>query len=318
MVLEIARRFLLVPMIASNVATPTLTSRLVNGLLSIKPLFNWAKGQARTLMIKRAADIGVDWFGRVQALMAQDLATELAAIENPELVYPDYYLRPFHAYDAGNLSWEAATEVEVAAYAVHARIWPDAGPQGDPRLRQSYHQVLQARIPTPPQRILDLGCSVGMSTFALQDLYPEAEVLGLDLSPYFLAIGNIRAKEQQRQVQWIHAPAESSGLPTASLDLVSACLLFHELPQSAARQILTEARRLLKPGGYFALMDMNPASPVYAQMSPAILTLLKSTEPYLDQYFSLDMAETLEQAGFENITLQPNTPRHRVVVAQAC
>ncbi|MEN9223533.1 MAG: class I SAM-dependent methyltransferase [Thermostichus sp. BF3_bins_97] len=304
-------------MTASNGAAPTLTSRLVNGLLSIKPLFHWAKGQARSMMIKRAADIGVDWLGRVQALMAQDLATELAAIENPELVYPDYYLRPFHAYDAGNLSWEAAAEVEVAAYAVHARIWPDAGAQGDPRLRQSYHRVLQERIPAAPERILDLGCSVGMSTFALQDLYPEAEVSGLDLSPYFLAVGNIRAQEQGRQVQWIHAAAESSGLESGRYDLVSACLLFHELPQSAARQILTEAHRVLKPGGYFALMDMNPASPVYAQMSPAILTLLKSTEPYLDQYFSLDLAQALEQAGFEEITLQPNTPRHRVVLACA-
>ncbi len=312
-------------MIASPVSAPTLlarfqpalTSRLVNGLLSIKPLFNWAKGQARSMMIKRAADIGVDWFGRVEALMAQDLATELAAVANPDLVYPDYYLRPFHAYDAGNLSWEAAAEVEVAAYAVHARIWPDAGAQGDPRLRQSYHQVLQERIPASPQRILDLGCSVGMSTFALQDLYPAAEVLGLDLSPYFLAVGNLRAKEQQRQVQWIHAPAEASGLPTASFDLVSACLLFHELPQSAAQAVLKEAHRLLKPGGHFALMDMNPASRVYARMSPAILTLLKSTEPYLDQYFNLDLPEALEAAGFTNITLKPNTPRHRVVVAEA-
>ncbi|MFQ3585129.1 MAG: class I SAM-dependent methyltransferase, partial [Cyanobacteriota bacterium] len=248
-------------MTASPVAALTLTSRLVNGLLSIKPLFNWAKGQARTLMINRAAEIGVDWLGRVKTFMAEDLSAELAAVEDPQLAYPDYYLRPFHAYDAGNLSWEAATEVEVAAYAVHARIWPDAGAQGDPRLRQSYHQVLQERIPASPQRILDLGCSVGMSTFALQDFYPEAEVLGLDLSPYFLAVGNIRAKEQQRQVQWIHAPAESSGLPAASFDLVSACLLFHELPQSAAQAVLEEARRLLKPGGYFALMDMNPASP---------------------------------------------------------
>ncbi len=312
-------------MIASPISAPTLlarfqpalTSRLVNGLLSIKPLFNWAKGQARSMMIKRAADIGVDWFGRVEALMAQDLATELAAVVNPDLVYPDYYLRPFHAYDAGNLSWEAAAEVEVAAYAVHARIWPDAGAQGDPRLRQSYHQVLQERIPASPQRILDLGCSVGMSTFALQDLYPAAEVLGLDLSPYFLAVGNLRAKEQQRQVQWIHAPAEASGLPTASFDLVSACLLFHELPQAAAQAVLKEAHRLLKPGGHFALMDMNPASRVYARMSPAILTLLKSTEPYLDQYFNLDLPQALEAAGFTNITLKPNTPRHRVVVAEA-
>lgn len=48
---------------------------------------------------------------------------------------------------------------------------------------------------------------------------------------------------------WIHAAAEATGLPDASFDLVSAHLLFHELPQSAAIDILREARRLPASGG---------------------------------------------------------------------
>jgi hypothetical protein len=63
-------------------------------------------------------------------------------------------------------------------------------------------------------------------------------------------------------------------------------------------------------------MDMNPKSEVYAKMPPYILTLLKSTEPYMDEYFSLDIEQAIVDAGFHPPTITRNTPRHRTVVAQ--
>ncbi|MFM7428212.1 MAG: methyltransferase domain-containing protein [Elainella sp.] len=317
----------------SNSITPSLASQLVNGILAIKPLANLAKHQARSMMIKRAETIGVYWRQQVQELRARQGKTEfadsweqeLADLQSPNLVYPDYYLTSFHAYEQGNLSWEAAMEVEVAAYAVHARIWPDAGAQGDAMLRQSFHTLVQQQLASPPQTILDLGCSVGMSTFALQSLYPQAQITGVDLSPYFLAVAQYQARRRAAAHQqpdgpaitWVHAAAEATGLPDGSFDLVSAHLLFHELPQAAALAILREARRLLRPGGHLAIMDMNPDSEVYAKMPPYILTLLKSTEPYLDQYFALDLEQAVLEASFAQPTVVCNSPRHRTVIAQA-
>lgn len=304
-------------MTAAVKTTPQLASHLVNRVLAIKPLAKLAKHQARNMMIKRAEQIGVPWRQRVQELRAHDWESELAAVENPHLRYPDYYLRSFHAYESGNLSWEAALEVEVAAYAVHAKIWSDAGAQGDAWLRQSYHDLVKQQLPIQPQAILDLGCSVGMSSLALQAVYPEANLTGVDLSPYFLAVAQYRARQHHAQIDWKHAAAEATGLPDASFDLVSAFLLFHELPQTAAKNILREARRLLRPGGYLTIMEMNPQAEAYAKMPPYIFTLLKSTEPYLDEYFSLDLEKALVEAGFETPTITPNTHRHRTVVAKA-
>ncbi|MBZ8179038.1 class I SAM-dependent methyltransferase [Oscillatoria salina] len=303
-------------MTATTINNPGLASRFVNGILAIKPLASFAKYKAREMMIKRAEKIGVPWREEVRKLRQHDWDREFAEVENPQLVYPEYYLRSFHAYDRGNLSWDAALEVEVAAYAVHAGIWQDAGAKGDPRLRQSYHNLLKEQIPSQPQAILDLGCSVGMSSFALQATYPNSKVTGIDLSPYFLAVANYKNRQRQQNISWLHAAAENTGLPDRSFDLVSAFLLFHELPQSAATEILAEARRLLRPGGYLGIMEMNPRSQVYAQMPPYILTLLKSTEPYLDQYFSLDLADAIADAGFEPPTIISNSPRHRTVIAK--
>ena len=295
---------------------PGISSRLVNGLLAIKPLANLAKHQARTMMIKRAERIGVPWTKQVKELSQLDWGTGLEKVQNSELVYPEYYVRSFHAYESGNLSWEAAWEVEVAAYAVHAGVWKDAGSQGDARLRQSFFDIVTSQISTQPQDILDLGCSVGMSTFALQDAYPQAKITGLDLSPYFLAVAQYQSQQRQKSIQWVHAAAESTGLSEASFDLVSIFLMCHELPQSATMEILREARRVLRPGGHLAIMDMNPKSEIYIKMPPYILTLLKSTEPYLDEYFALDIEQALVEAGFTAPTITFNTPRHRTVISQ--
>jgi ubiquinone/menaquinone biosynthesis C-methylase UbiE len=158
-----------------------------------------------------------------------------------------------------------------------------------------------------------------MSTFALQGVFPEAKITGLDLSPYFLAVANYRAQERNlpNSPQWVNAAAESTGLPDASFDLVSVFLVFHELPQSAAKEIFREVRRLLRPGGCMTIMDINPQSEIYAKMPPYILTLLKSTEPYLDEYFTLDIAEAIAAAGFHSPLIVPNSPRHRTIIAQA-
>jgi ubiquinone/menaquinone biosynthesis C-methylase UbiE len=305
------------------VATPNLMTGLVNGLLSVKPLANYAKQKARQMMIERAALIGFSWQGMVDELRKQDLEAKKAKVENPQITYPDYYIRPFHAYDDGNLGWDAATEVEVAAYAVHSKVWGETNAKGDALLRQSYHDVMQARISLNSESsldILDMGCSVGMSTLALAEIYPNASITGLDLSPYFLAIADSYLSKHPtayQNINLLHVAAETTGLPDRSFDLISIFLVCHELPQTATLEILAEARRLLRPQGHLAIMDMNPQSEIYAKMPPYILTLLKSTEPYLDQYFSLDLERAIAQSGFQNISITANSPRHRTVIAAA-
>lgn len=308
-------------MTATISSTSGITSRLVNGLLSVKPLANFAKQKARMMMINRAESIGVQWRQEANRLRSRGEAVwdaERQALEDPALDYPSYYLTSFHAYETGNLSWEAATEVEVAAYAAHAQIWSKPGEKtGDARLRQSYHDLLVKHLLQTPERIVDLGCGAGMSTFALKQTFPNAKITGIDLSPYFLTIAQYQGQQQSIDAQWKHAAAESTGLPNASFDLVSTSLMFHELPRSAIQSVLREARRLVRPGGSLGIMDMNPRSEMFLKMPPYVLTLLKSTEPYLDEYFTLDLEGAIVQAGFQQPLIFCNTPRHRTLIAQA-
>ncbi|MGK7910060.1 MAG: class I SAM-dependent methyltransferase [Synechococcus sp.] len=313
-----------------SLARQPLSVRLVNGLLAIEPLFRWVKGKARQRMIDRAEMMGIGWRAQSEALkqaigpqalgtgslLSHEWQQRWEALIDPDLSYPNYYCSPFHAYDDGNLSWDAATEVEVAARAVHATIWPEVGVNGDTKLRHSYHDVLRKHLSTAPTAIVDMGCSVGMSTFALQDCYPNASMTGLELSPYFLTIADYQARQLDRAVRWQHAAAEATGLPSNEYDLVSLCLVCHELPQTAAQAIFAEARRLLRPGGHLAIMDMNPQSDAHRNMPPYVFTLLKSTEPFLDDYFSFDITAAIAKAGFHPPTQTINSPRHRTLIAE--
>jgi trans-aconitate methyltransferase len=46
---------------------------------------------------------------------------------------------------------------------------------------------------------VDLGCATGLSSAALMAAFPGAEVTGVDLSPYFLAVG--RYEQRKREVR---------------------------------------------------------------------------------------------------------------------
>lgn len=59
---------------------------------------------------------------------------------------------------------------------------------------------------------------------------------------------------QGEQIEFRHAAAEESGLEAKSVDLVSICLVMHELPTAAIQAIVTEAFRILRPGGTLGVM----------------------------------------------------------------
>ncbi len=297
-------------------------SKLVNLLIRTRPLYVLMQHQARQVLIGTAEKNGIPWRQQVADLEASNVRDRLAEVANPKLSYPDYYRVPFHAYDAGNLCWLAAFEAEAATHAMALRVWPQeklTWQQASARLRGSFHAVLADCIKTEVSDILDLGCSVGLSTQALHHFFctrnQPPRTVGLDLSPYMLSVA--RERDSSREIsQWLHAPAEATGLGDCSFDLVALQFVTHELPRTAARAIFREAWRLLRPGGTLAIADNNPKSAVIQKLPPALFTLMKSTEPWSDDYFTFDIEGALVELGYEDVTTAETDPRHRAIVAR--
>ncbi len=299
-------------------------SRFVNLLINTPPLYALMKRQARQVMIKTAERNGIPWRQTVEQWEASGIRDRLADIINPAVTYPDYYQVPFHAYREGNLCWLAAFEAESATEAMALRVWPQESltpAQAQERLRGSFHQALGEYGPAMVRDILDLGCSIGMSTLALHRFYQQRQetpvrTVGLDLSPQMVAVA--QARDTAGEVtQWLHGRAEATGLPDQSFDLITLQFVCHELPRTATRAIFQEVRRLLRPGGTLAITDNNPQSSVIRNLPPVLFTLMKSTEPWSDDYYTFNLEEALAQAGFQGVTTVETDPRHRAILAQA-
>jgi len=359
---------------------------LINRVLAVEPLRQLLFWQARRLIIRTAEGRGIAWRQRRESLQA---AAEplLAASTSPSLAMPAYYRARFHAYDQGNLCWAAACEAEQATDSMALRVWPeerDLAPEvAQRRLRRAIFSAIEPSLTGPVRRVLDLGCSVGVGTFALREWLLERQaaeggfpvmdaplagagveaspeitppplvVEGLDLSAQMLAVARVREEEllgassgtinppapMERTpgasgpdapapastttsraalpaITWHHGAAEATGLPAAAYDLITLQFVCHELPQSATRAVLAEAARLLRPGGVIALVDQDPDSAVIRRLPAPIATLLKSTEPYLEDYFRLDLPAALQEARFQGMRCTAADPRHRVLVAR--
>jgi SAM-dependent methyltransferase len=333
---------------------------LIDRLLAVEPLRRLLFWQARRLIIRTAEGRGIAWRQR-RELLQRAAEPLLAATTNPVVAVPLYYRARFHAYDAGNLCWAAACEAEQATASMALRVWPDepelAPELAQSRLRRAIFSAIEPSLSGPVQRVLDLGCSVGVGTFALREWLLERQaqgeafqapegfrgvpvdarscsamptslqVEGLDLSAEMLAVARVREAELHNPsesaagstlpaITWHHGAAEATGLPAAAYDLITLQFVCHELPQAATRAVLTEAARLLRPDGVIALVDQDPESAVIRRLPAPIATLLKSTEPYLEDYFRLDLPAALQAAGFHDVRRAAVDPRHRLLVAR--
>ncbi|MUG91302.1 methyltransferase domain-containing protein [Scytonema sp. UIC 10036] len=304
-------------------AGENMLSKFVNLLIQTKPIYKLMKHQARLVLIKTAEKNGIPWRKNYEALKSSSVKQQLAKVTNPDVVYPDYYKVPFHAYTEGNLCWDAAFETESATYSMALRVWPKENltcSVAHGRLRGSFHQVLATYGPSEVRDILDIGCSVGISTLALHRYYQQKQehpvrTVGLDLSPYMLAVA--RHLDANGEIaEWIHAQAEDTGLPDNSFDLVTLQFVTHELPGYASKAIFAEALRLLRPGGAIALVDNNPKSEVIQNLPPVLFTLMKSTEPWSDDYYTFDIETTLLAVGFTQPITVASDPRHRTIVSR--
>ncbi|KAL0049057.1 hypothetical protein WJX82_005201 [Trebouxia sp. C0006] len=318
---------------AAAAGRSSLLSAAVEKLFNFPPVYAAAVAQARNKITQRGAKLGIDFDAEVAKLRAAaDWNQELQATQDPGLQLPAYYRSSFHAYQQGNLCWEAAWEANMVSQFVHATVMDPKrkhmDPEGDAMLRSNYStkmkQLMQeVHVNTDVRHAVDLGCSTGLSTLELHHAFPEAQITAVDLSPYFITVAKHDQRHRQLEagrtepIHFQHAAAEATNLPDASQNLVSACLLFHELPQSAAQNIVKEAFRVLKPGGMLSIMEMNPASPSFKVVlgNPIAYAAFKSTEPWLLDYMALDLPELAQSVGFVHVAETSSTPSHKTFIA---
>ena len=235
-----------------------------------------------------------------EVLMAErmntDWESESDRFRNPQVQYPAYYTNQnFHGIETGYLNPDAAVTYDpITRYVL---------PPNEDWVRQGIIDRIRCR----PDRILDLGCGTGSTTLLLKQTFPQATVVGLDLSPYMLVVADKKAQKAGLEIQFRQGNAEQTGLPANSFDLVTASLLFHETPPAIACKILQEAFRLLRTGGEVLILDGSQGALRWADWLTEIFE-----EPYIKDYAAGSVDAWMGSAGFGNVRTEDHWWMHQV------
>jgi len=114
------------------------------------------------------------------------------------------------------------------------------------------HRALRLLEPAPGQAVLDVACGRGASSFVLANEHPEIEVTGIDVLTSSVDVASVLYGNAPN-LEYRVGDAQQLDLPDASFDRVFCLEAAFQFPDR--RRFLTEARRVVHPGGRVVIMD---------------------------------------------------------------
>ena len=212
---------------------------------------------------------------------------------DPAIPMPDYYDNTEFHLQPGNFHKSTIAgptyEVGVATYTMHRY-----GKAGD-EMGRALRNVLPEK---PIKRALYLGCGPAYKAYPIMDALPDAEHWGVDLATPMLKFARQRAVKNGKPMHFQQMNAEDMRFPDDHFDLVYCMLLLHEVPTKAIQNIVSEAARVLAPGGVMANLEL----PSYSSLDPLSAFLMDwdtehNGEPFWRDYHEMDLIKTYEDAG---------------------
>ena len=107
------------------------------------------------------------------------------------------------------------------------------------------------------QRVLEVGSGTGTLSTMIKKLHPAVDVAGLDPDGKALARAQRKAARERLEIKFDQGFADQLPYPEKSFDRVFSAFMFHHLPAEERVPMLREARRVLKPGGEFHMLDFE-------------------------------------------------------------
>lgn len=154
----------------------------------------------------------------------------------------------------------------------------------------------------PGETVLDLGSGGGIDVLlSARRVGPTGKVYGLDMTDEMLALARAnKEKAGVTNVEFLKGEIESIPLPDNSVDvIISNCVINLS---SDKDQVLSEAFRVLKPGGRFAVSDVVTKGEVPEQIRKHLLLWVGCVAGALQDS---EYIAKLEKAGFEKIDIEP-------------
>jgi ubiquinone/menaquinone biosynthesis C-methylase UbiE len=206
--------------------------------------------------------------------------------------FPTYYRQNFHYQTDGWFSEESAalypTQVEVLFTGAAA-----------PMRRLAVAEIAREvrRTGKRDASLIDIAGGEGGFLADVLDACPKVKATLLDLSPAYCAAAKRRLK-RWTAAEVLEGAAEAMPVSDARFDIASAVYLFHELPPRVRPQVISEAYRVLRPGGLFILADALQAGDD-DRLEPLLGAFPEMFhEPYFKSWMATDLDGLMAEAGF--------------------
>ena len=175
-------------------------------------------------------------------------------------------------------------------------------------LDQRWRRATVAAVVQPGDKVLDACCGTG--DLAVAALRAGATVIGLDFSERMLE----RARRKSSDVEWVRGDAQQLPFEDASFDAATVGFGVRNLDD--LERGLGELRRVLRPGGRVAILEITKPSgllaPFYRLWFDGLVPLLGKILPGGSAYTYLpasvrrfpgpdELAGLLRGAGFEDV-----------------
>ena len=174
------------------------------------------------------------------------------------------------------------------------------GPEMDDTGR-SVSQFIKALYPDfSPQRMIDIGATVGFNTLPWLEAWPELEIHAIDVAAPNVRYGHARCKAMGKPVHYHQMNGTDLKFDDNSVDIVWSAMVLHEMPASDVAKVLEESYRVLKPGGLMIHMEL----PLNADMEPYEQFYMDwdayyNKEPFYKSLRDTDVQQAVTDAGFE-------------------
>jgi demethylmenaquinone methyltransferase/2-methoxy-6-polyprenyl-1,4-benzoquinol methylase len=174
----------------------------------------------------------------------------------------------------------------------------------------------------PIESALDLCCGTGDMAFALARTKKVQSITACDISQPMLTLAQQKNRGQlpvSVPINWLHCPAQNTGLPEASFGLITCAFGLRNI--NNVRGTLTEMYRLLKPGGKVCILDFSLPQNKFirsiycfylARIMPLAAGWIAGTAaPWhyladsIRQWEQINLPQLLQAAGFNTIACHP-------------
>ena len=150
-----------------------------------------------------------------------------------------------------------------------------------------------------PEKILETGCTIGNNLFPYRDIYPDAELYGVDVAAPCLRYAHARAAARGIPAHFSQENAEQLSFGDQTFDLVVSSFFYHETSVAATKRMLAECHRVLKRGGMMVHMELPAASQVDAYYNFVLdWDTEHNNEPHYRDFRSQDFYALMTGAGF--------------------